>query len=205
VEQAVLVSMSDQTRSMLAQANSHAELSLQQLRAVVSQLFRVLQNSLQDEPASARECLRRAEIILRSNDAPASPPVSGGLALWQVRKVTAHIEVHLDTPIRNDDLAALVRLNPCHFCRAFRKSVGHSPHGYVMRRRIARAQELMLSGDAPLSQIAFDCGLADQAHLSRLFRRLVGDSPSAWRRAHVERQPDAEQTRSAANAKSRSN
>ena len=41
----------------------------------------------------------------------------------------------------------------------------------------------MLSTDAPLSEIALDCGLADQAHLSRLFRRIVGETPRAWRRA----------------------
>jgi AraC-like DNA-binding protein len=55
----------------------------------------------------------------------------------------------------------------------------------VIRRRVERAQGLMLSTDAPLSAIALDCGLADQAHLSRLFRRIVGESPRAWRRARL--------------------
>jgi AraC family transcriptional regulator len=100
--------------------------------------------------------------------------------------VTSHIEAHLDRPIRNEDLAALVRLNPSHFGRAFRNSFGEPPHEYLIRRRVERAQGLMLSSDAPLSEIALDCGLADQAHLSRLFRRLVGETPRAWRRARIE-------------------
>ena len=91
--------------------------------------------------------------------------------------MTSHIEAHLDRPIRNEDVAAIVRLNPSHFGRAFRNSFGEPPHEYVIRRRIERAQGLMLSTDAPLSEIALDCGLADQAHLSRLFRRLVGKLP----------------------------
>src|SRR5690606_18166337 len=109
----------------------------------------------------------------------------GGLAPWQVRKVTSYIGTNLDKPIKSRDLAALLSLTPCHFSRAFRNSFGDSPLEYVIRRRIERAQGLMLSTDAPLSQIALDCGLADQAHFSRLFRRIVGETPRAWRRARI--------------------
>jgi len=76
-------------------------------------------------------------------------------------------------------------LSPCHFSRVFRDSFGCSPLEYVTRRRMEHAQGLMLSTDAPLSQIALDCGLADQAHFSRLFRRFVGETPRSWRRARV--------------------
>jgi AraC family transcriptional regulator len=55
----------------------------------------------------------------------------------------------------------------------------------VIRRRVERAQGLMLATDASLSDIALDCGLADQSHLTRLFRRIVGESPRAWRRARI--------------------
>lgn len=95
------------------------------------------------------------------------------------------IEAHLDKSIRNEDLAALVRLNTSHFGRAFRSSFGEPPHEYVIRRRVERAQGLMLSTDAPLSSIALECGLADQSHLTRLFRRVTGESPRAWRRARL--------------------
>jgi AraC-like DNA-binding protein len=61
-----------------------------------------------------------------------------------------------------------------------------SPHGYIIRRRVERAQGLMLSTARPLRDIAAECGLADQAHLTRLFRRIVGESPAAWRRARIE-------------------
>lgn len=104
---------------------------------------------------------------------------------WQIRKVTSHVEAHLDRPIRNEDLATIVRLTPSHFGRAFRNSFGEPPHEYVIRRRVEHAQGLMLSTDAPLSEIALDCGLADQSHLTRLFRRMVGESPRAWRRARI--------------------
>jgi len=112
-------------------------------------------------------------------------PIRGGLAPWRIRRVTAHIEANLDTTVRTKDLAALVALSAFHFCRAFRDSFGDSPHGYVMRRRVERAQGLMLTTNTPLGQIAMDCGLADQAHFNRLFRRFVGESPGVWRRARA--------------------
>jgi AraC-like DNA-binding protein len=111
--------------------------------------------------------------------------MKGGLAPWQIRKVMSHIETNLDESIKSGGLAVLLGLSPCHFSRAFRNSFGDSPLEYVIRRRMERAQGLMLSTDAPLSQIALECGLADQAHFSRLFRRIVGESPRAWRRARV--------------------
>jgi transcriptional regulator GlxA family with amidase domain len=79
----------------------------------------------------------------------------------------------------------LANLSRYHFSRAFRQSFEDTPHAYVMRRRIERAQGLMLTSVVPLGQIAVECGLADQAHFTKLFRRLVGESPSVWRRARA--------------------
>jgi AraC-like DNA-binding protein len=56
---------------------------------------------------------------------------------------------------------------------------------YVLEKRIARAQRLMLESNDRLSEVAQACGFTDQAHLCRVFRRLVGASPRTWRRAHM--------------------
>lgn len=157
------------------------------MRSAMAELCSAVRSALDEERGSAEESLRRAAEILREMGANATPPepTRGGLAPWQIRKVTSYIEAHLDRSIRNEDLAALVRLNPSHFGRAFRNSLGEPPHEYVIRRRVERAQGLMLSTDASLSEIALDCGLADQSHLTRLFRRFSGESPRAWRRARI--------------------
>jgi AraC family transcriptional regulator len=130
-------------------------------------------------------------IVPVTNPAPrATVPVAavgmaprGGLAPWQIRRVTEYIEEHLASSIRLQDLAGIARLSHSHFCRAFKESLGHPAHAYVMRRRVQRAQGLMLTTPESLSQIAALCGMADQAHFCKLFRRLVGESPNAWRRA----------------------
>lgn len=162
--------------------------SVRKLRSVMTELCTAIRSALDDERGNAEDSLRRAIEILEevgATEAPKVAAVRGGLSPWQIRKVANHVEAHLDRPIRNEDLATLVRLNPSHFGRAFRNSFGEPPHEYVIRRRVERAQGLMLSTDAPLSSIALDCGLADQSHLTRLFRRIVGESPRAWRRARL--------------------
>jgi len=110
---------------------------------------------------------------------------SRGLAPWQLRRVLAYFDSNLDMPMRNKNLAAIARLSEFHFNVAFRKSVGYSPHEHIMRCRIERAQSLMLSTDKAVSEIAAECGLADQPHFTRLFRRFVGESAGAWRRARA--------------------
>ena len=116
----------------------------------------------------------------------------GGLAPWQKRKIERYLKANLERSIRMEELADKVRLSVSHFCRAFKRSFGDTPHAYVIRLRLELARKLMLATDDPLSQIALSCGLADQAHLSKLFRRVFHDTPNAWRRRNLsERQADA--------------
>ncbi|ASG22531.1 helix-turn-helix domain-containing protein [Nitrospirillum viridazoti] len=108
--------------------------------------------------------------------------IRGGLAPWQIRRVISHIDANLAGTIRMDDCATVTRLSTRYFSRAFKSSFGVPPHTYVVQRRIQQAQHLMLTTQEPLCQIALACGLCDQAHFSKLFRRVVGLSPSTWRR-----------------------
>jgi AraC-like DNA-binding protein len=71
------------------------------------------------------------------------------------------------------------------FFRAFKVSVGLPPLQYIARRRIERAREMMNTTTEPLSQIAIACGLYDQSHFCRIFRRIVGQSPGQWQRANA--------------------
>lgn len=169
--------------------------SLKRLHGVIAELFQAVSNALLDKDELAEQCRHRANALLETvigppgvtNGAPrpAGTHDASGLAPWQIRRVIAHIDANIDSEISNKDLAGAVRLSPGYFCHAFKASVGETPHGYVIRRRLQRAQGLMLSTDATLGQIALDCGLADQSHFTRLFRRLVGESPGAWRRARA--------------------
>ncbi|WP_239987376.1 helix-turn-helix domain-containing protein [Sphingosinithalassobacter portus] len=113
----------------------------------------------------------------------AGAPRKGGLAPWQLRRALTFIHEHLSGPVPVEALARVTRLSSGHFCRAFKASVGETPHNFLTRQRVRHAQRLMLTTDDTLSQIACACGLTDQAHLTRLFRKLIGETPLAWRRA----------------------
>jgi AraC family transcriptional regulator len=172
--------------------------TLERLRAAVAELFAAVSSGLRDERESAKQCMLRAAAILRADpwlaeaiDEIALPihqrslPLRGRLAPWQIRRVVAHIEANLDTTIRIQDLALLLNLSPSHFSRGFKVCIAETPHRYLMRRRLERAQEMMLMTKASLGQIAGECGFADQAHFNKLFRRFVGVSPRDWRRGCI--------------------
>lgn len=109
-------------------------------------------------------------------------PQGTQLTPWRAKKLDRFIDENLDRKLNLEILAPLVRLSGSHFARACRNTFGLSPRELVIRRRIDRAQALMRSSQTPLSQVALECGFADQAHFSRLFRRIVGTTPREWRR-----------------------
>ena len=111
-----------------------------------------------------------------------TPVVRGGLPAWQTRKVTAHVEANLSRRIRIREIAQILGLSAGHFCRAFKCSFGATPREYVLRRRIEASQALMLTTPESLCSIALKCGMCDQQHFTRSFHRIVGQTPSMWRR-----------------------
>jgi AraC family transcriptional regulator len=75
-----------------------------------------------------------------------------------------------------------VGVHPTHLARTFRQHVGETLGDHVRRLRVAWASEQLAKGDRSLSQIALDGGFADQAHFCRVYRRLTGLTPGAYRR-----------------------
>lgn len=107
------------------------------------------------------------------------------LASWQARRVAEHVDSQLADTITVGQLAGIARVSTAHFSRAFRGSFGTSPGTFIQRRRVEAAKRMMIETRMPLAEIAYACGLCDQAHLSRIFKRAEGTSPMRWRRAHA--------------------
>ena len=134
-------------------------------RASVDRAYSLLQEQLELHRTSARRDAR-----------------GRGLLEWQARRVSDHIERNIGTPIHVAHLSARVQLSEAHFARAFKRTYGNTPHAYVIGCRLDRASHLLLNGYTSISGIAVECGFTDQAHLCKLFRRRMGQSPAAWRR-----------------------
>jgi transcriptional regulator GlxA family with amidase domain len=154
----------------------------------VSELLAAATASLDTDRDAANACIQRAAELVRrgyvhdSKHAQGSPVARGGLARWQKQRLAAYVAANLGSRIRAADLANVVRLSTGHFFRASRITFGEPPMTYVTRERVRRCQELMLSSQAPLCAIALECGMSDQSHLTRVFRRFVGVNPGLWRR-----------------------
>lgn len=98
-----------------------------------------------------------------------------------VRRVKRYVDLALDDDLTLERLAAVACLSPFHFQRVFHRETGMALHAYVMQRRVWRAMERVAAGD-PLADIAAACGFADQSHLTRVFRRMVGVTPAKLRK-----------------------
>ena len=141
--------------------------------------------ALLHDPRRAREELGRLDRLL--DETARFGAVRGGLAPWQERRVRRLVETGIDGPLPVERLAAEASLGTSHFSRAFKESFGVAPHAWVLARRLDLACRLMTETDDTLARIALRCGLADQAHLTRLFRSRLGTTPGAWRRLARER------------------
>lgn len=109
--------------------------------------------------------------------------ITSGLSEWQRKKIVRYVDENIDTRLRVSDLSEQVRLSVSRFSKGFNVTFGRPPYDYVLSRRIEAAKYLIASTQEPLSQIAHACGLSDQAHLSKIFKRFVGTTPLKWRKS----------------------
>jgi AraC-like DNA-binding protein len=155
------------------------------LASKLSGLLETAKRELELDREAAKALLARASSILQSEIERRSHAMGtkpGALAAWQIARLRSFIDENLHRTIYANDLSAVAQRSTAHFSRSFKQAFGEPPHAYVVRRRLERACHLMITSSALLSEIALSVGFSDQTHLSRLFRRVFGQSPSSWRR-----------------------
>ncbi len=106
---------------------------------------------------------------------------SQGLTHQQVQRVLDFVQAHLSQELSLEALAQQIGLSPYHFARLFRQTTGESPHQFVLRQRIERAQRLLQERDVSLAHVAGASGFANQSHLTQAFKRHLGLTPQAYR------------------------
>jgi AraC family transcriptional regulator len=107
----------------------------------------------------------------------------GGLPGWQQKKVAQYIEEHLANEISLLSLAQLVQLSPFHFSRVFKQSFGMPPHRYLTWQRIERAKALLGERKLSVTEIGLDVGFSETSSFTAAFRKLTGETPTAYRRS----------------------
>jgi AraC family transcriptional regulator len=165
------------------------------LLATVEQLSKALHTAgidIRKLECSAENALRVAVVAsLVETLAPCVRPVAPkrtvpALAKWRLNRVQAYIEKNICESITLEDLAATAGLSRMYFSRQFQAATGISPHEYLLRKRIERAQHRLATTADALAEIGLSVGFQTQAHFSTVFKKFVGYTPLKWRRE----QPD---------------
>jgi AraC family transcriptional regulator len=93
------------------------------------------------------------------------------------------MESHLDEKTTIAELAKLVDLTRFHFIRSFKQAVGVPPHQFMIYRRVERAKEMLTGRSHSIADVAAQTGFNSSIQLSRAFRRVLGVTPSEFRRS----------------------
>ena len=143
---------------------------IEQVEALVAQLSR---------PERPVECAATIRAVLERLTSPGARVPSPGPQAASLSRVRDHLRENASDSVTIADLADLAGLTESHLIRAFHRQSGLPPHAYHLRRRLAAASELLASS-LSVSTVAYECGFADQSHLSRKFKEVYGLTPAAW-------------------------
>ena len=100
----------------------------------------------------------------------------------KIQKAVSFVDDNYRTDISRDAASGLAGMSPSHFSRIFRKVVGMSYQEYVNRKRIAKAKELLRTSPQGIAEIAAYVGFADNTGFGRIFKKVTGYTPSAYRK-----------------------
>ena len=125
----------------------------------------------------------RAKEVIDAYVAATLAPIEvvGGLPPRRLQKVLEHVKENIEKDLSVAEMAQVVGMSQYYFSKLFKMSTGTTPHQYVMRQRVERAQELLRDGGAALVEVATNVGFETQSHFTSVFRRLVGITPKKFR------------------------
>lgn len=126
-----------------------------------------------------RNSLALLQVVLSRSELRWQPTVSEPIA-----RVCQYIEGQIGTKMLAPDLARRAGLSVAGFNRAFRRHVGTTPARYVLEMRVREAARLLLQTEETIEAIADECGFANRAYFSRMFKRLTGEAPAGFRKKH---------------------
>src|SRR5262249_27120158 len=106
-----------------------------------------------------------------------------GLPRARLNRVIEYIEANLDREVALNALAETAGMSPHYFSELFKQSVHFSPYQYVLRRRIEHARKLLNDPGVTVLEAAVRCGFSDQSQFTKIFRRVMGVTPTGYRAA----------------------
>ncbi len=102
-----------------------------------------------------------------------------GIETLKMTKVREYLHAYYERDLTLNQLAAVAALSPYHLVRTFRKSVGLTPHAYLIQIRVEHGKRLLRAGNS-ISDVAMSTGFVDQSHFTRHFKRIMGVTPAKY-------------------------
>jgi AraC family transcriptional regulator len=121
-------------------------------------------------------------VIGREDAPPSTVKQASPLPRHILRRVIERMR-NLDTELSLQVLAKESGYSRVHFLRMFRAATGYTPHNYLLKLRVDRVRDLLANPTLSLTDIALECGFSSHSHLSRVFRQVLGATPSEYRRS----------------------
>lgn len=119
---------------------------------------------------------------IKANTAQENASLASGMPATRLSKVMAFVDANVEQDLCVSTLATVAGMSPFYFCRSFKQSTGITPHQYVLNRRMEQARRLMNEKSVSLLEIAHKVGFTDQSQFTRVFHKIVGMTPSQYRK-----------------------
>ena len=149
-----------------------------QLAKQLLRLHLTLENSTWKLEQDSRLLWTLSQLISRHADT-GQPLISVGKESVPIKRVRDYLETHFAENISLEKLSTIANLSPFYLLRSFKKQIGLPPHSYLNQVRLNRAKMLLAQG-RQISQVAHETGFADQSHLTRQFKRMLGFTPGQY-------------------------
>jgi AraC-like DNA-binding protein len=152
-------------------------------QSLLTEKFRLLFNSF----VLTQDSLQQQEIffdcmyeLLQPSNCNNYQSIPGHQKDLRIQLLIDFMRTHYEEDISLQQLAGLVRLNPFHLVRLFKKTVGISPYDYLLIIRAEHAKKLLRNG-SKVQDAAIECGFYDSSHFNRMFYKIAGTSPKSFR------------------------
>jgi AraC-like DNA-binding protein len=139
------------------------------------------QQGTSDPITSETHVLELLESLFARLKQPPPQTIAGALSSQQLRLVREYVDAHLADKIVLEDLSGLVGLDRFRFLKLFKRTIGMTPHAWLLRMRLEKALVLINSNrNMPITEIAHAVGFFDQSHFTRAFRDAYGVTPARF-------------------------
>jgi len=130
-------------------------------------------------------CVQLAIQVLRCMDNDAAGAKKYDRENNYVSKAIDYMQAYGNAGISINDICREINLSPFYFIRLFKAQTGKTPHQYLLEIRLQKAETLLQQGGYSVEEVAHLCGFIHPGHFSSLFRRMMGTTPSEYRKKRI--------------------